>query len=357
MKTIVFYISNHGFGHASRNIPIIGYILKKNFNIVVIVKTGKYQGKFIKNSLEKYHNRLHIYSEDMDIGLILKPDSLEVNKELLEKRLKDYINTWDIRSSKEANFLKENSVSLVVSDIVPWIFKVTKKFDIPSLLISNFTWIDIYEEYFKGEICDEYRKCYEFADKALLYSLYIDTMKSYLKNFEEVGLCSRDFNEDNIKNIKENHSREMVFISVGRSVDLGRVINVEHLNYDFIVTEGTNFKGNNVTYLPIEVTNTQDYIKASDYIITKAGWGTIAEILCANKKCAVLSRDSIAEDRNTIKKLKLMNLAVEVNYEEDFDIENILKQLDDLNINSKDYRFENQYKDIANKIVSCMGER
>jgi UDP-N-acetylglucosamine:LPS N-acetylglucosamine transferase len=357
MKTIAFYISDHGFGHASRNIPIIGYILEVNLDIRVIVKTGKDQGEFIKNVLEKYKSRLNIYFETIDVGLIIKSGSLEIDKEELKKKLKQYISTWDDRSLKEVEFLKQNSVNIVVSDIVPWIFKSTSKLNIPSLLISNFTWIDIYEEYFNGEIYDEYIRAYELADKSLLYLLYIDNMKSYLKNFEEVGLCCRSFNEENINKIKREHANKIVFITVGRSVELKDKINVENLNYDFIVTEGINLEGNNVIYLPREITNTQDYIKASDYIITKAGWGTIAEILCANKKCAVLSRNSIAEDRNTIEKLKHMNLAVEVKYEDDFDIENILKQLNELNFNDKDYEFENHYKDIANKIVSCMGER
>lgn len=59
---ITFYISDHGFGHASRNIPIIGYILEENLDIRVIVKTCRYQGDFIKNVLGKYKSRLDIYS-------------------------------------------------------------------------------------------------------------------------------------------------------------------------------------------------------------------------------------------------------------------------------------------------------
>lgn len=355
MQTIAFYISDHGFGHASRNIPLIGYILEANLDIRIIVKTGKQQGEFIKNVLEKHESRLDIYSECMDIGLILKPGSLHVDKEELGKELTKYISTWKERSLKEIEFLNENSVKLVVSDIVPWIFKATNKLKIQSVLISNFTWVDIYKEYFKSEIYDEYRKCYELADRKFLYSLYIDSMKTYLKNFEEVGLCCRSFDEEKVKKIIREHRKKVVFISVGKSVNLKSVVNVGNLDYDFIVTKGINLKGNNVTYLPIDITNTQDYIKASDYIITKAGWGTIAEVLCAGKKCAVLSRDSIAEDRNTIKQLKNMNLAVEVMYEENFDIEDIIRQLDELSSN-KTYNFENQYKVIANKIVSCMGE-
>ena len=48
-ELIAFYISDHGFGHASRNIPIIRYILEANKDIRIIIKTGKLQGEFIKD--------------------------------------------------------------------------------------------------------------------------------------------------------------------------------------------------------------------------------------------------------------------------------------------------------------------
>lgn len=356
MKTIAFYISDHGFGHASRNIPIIGYILEANLDIRVIIKTGKQQGEFIKSTLNRYESRLNIYYENVDVGLILKDSSLEINKEKLEIELMRYISSWNKRNLDEIKFLKENSVDLVISDIVPWIFKASNMIKIPSLLISNFTWVDIYKEYFDTKICDEYKKCYMLSDKVLLYSLYIDEMKDYLKEFEEIGLSCREFNEEEINKIRNKYKKKLVFVSVGRSVNLKGKINVECLNYDFIVTEGIAIEGNNVTYLPKDITNTQDFIKASDYIITKAGWGTIAEVLCADKKCAVLSRDSVAEDRNTISKLKAMNLAIEVKYDEKFDIKKILEQLEELNSINRAFKFENKYKDIANKILLSMGE-
>ena len=45
MKKIAFYISDHGFGHASRNIPIIRYILEESNNIKIYIKTGIKQGE------------------------------------------------------------------------------------------------------------------------------------------------------------------------------------------------------------------------------------------------------------------------------------------------------------------------
>ena len=59
--SVAFYISDHGFGHASRNIPIIRYILEVNKNIKVIIKTGKAQGSFIKDLIGEFNGRVSYF--------------------------------------------------------------------------------------------------------------------------------------------------------------------------------------------------------------------------------------------------------------------------------------------------------
>lgn len=88
MKNIVFYISDHGFGHASRNIPIIRYILGVKNNIKIHIKTGINQGLFIKDSIKDLKNSKNVIFEfkNMDIGLVLKKNSLDIDQEKLEKK-------------------------------------------------------------------------------------------------------------------------------------------------------------------------------------------------------------------------------------------------------------------------------
>lgn len=350
-KTIAFLISDHGFGHASRNIPIIRYILEATKDIRIIIKTGKNQGQFIRDLVGDFNGRVSYFFEPMDVGLVLKENSLDIDSEKLEEKVQDYISSFEEKVSKEKQFLHYNNVNLIVSDIVPWVFKCSKKLNIPSILISNFTWAEIYKEHLSKEICDEYIQCYKLADKVLFYELYMEEMKNYIGNYEEVSLCSREFDLEKAYKIKKNFKRPMVYLSVGRSVDLQKEIDVSNLEYDFIVTDGIKLKGQNVYYLQKETPNTQDYLMASDFVITKAGWGTVSEALLAKKKIALLNRDNVAEDRNTICMLKDKKLAIEV----DFSLEDILKRLEDFNPKFNRYDLKNDYKKIGDKLLSQIG--
>ncbi|UXZ08795.1 hypothetical protein F1B95_08095 [Clostridium perfringens] len=83
-----------------------------------------------------------------------------------------------------------------------------------------------------------------------LYDLYIKSMIEYLNNYEKVGLLCREFNLEKVEKIKGKYRKPIVFVSVGRSVDINKEVNVSDLNYNFICTEGINLKGDNVEYIP-----------------------------------------------------------------------------------------------------------
>ncbi|WP_186431536.1 glycosyltransferase family protein [Clostridium sp. BSD9I1] len=357
MKTIAFYISNHGFGHASRNIPIIESLLTKCKDIKVIIKCGKNQIDFMKQLLGKYFPRVAFYEEDIDLGLVLKQGRIEVDKSRLQQKLEKFISSWDEKIKKGNSFLLENRVDLVISDIVPWIFKCCKEQSIKSILISNFTWVEIYNELFNNDIYNTYLQCYKMAEQVWFYPLY-GYIRDYIKNPKYIGLCCRKFNDENVESIKEAHKQPIVFVSVGRSVNLKDDINVEELPYDFIYTEGINLKGENTYKLPIDTLNTQDYIKAADYVITKAGWTTASEAICAKKLMLVIERNEIAEDRATLENLIKLDIALPIKHDE-FNNDNISRLLIKLKEKASSYNnlpsiYNNSVDEIANDILKSL---
>lgn len=357
MKTIAFYISNHGFGHASRNIPLIKHLLKIDKNLNAIVKTHTKQLEFIKQSLGKYSSRIAYYNEYVDLGLILKENSHLVDKEKLCFELNKFISTWDEKIQNEKVFLVENKVALVVSDIVPWIFETSTQIGVKSLLISNFTWAEIYNELFANELGNIYEGFYKKANYVFEYPLS-ENMKIYSSNLYKMSLSCREFNNDNVKNIKARFKNDLIFVSLGRSVEINFEIDVEELPYHFIYTEGIKLRGSNTHKLPMDTINTHDYIKASVLIITKAGWSTVSEAICARIPMLVLNRIEIREDVNTINNLLSLGIAKTIEFYQ-LDKENLKVYIEETRKLQENYKFlSNRYlnksKEIARKILEFL---
>ncbi len=358
MKTIAFYISDHGFGHITRNIPIIRSILDTSNDIRIIVKCGEKHIQFMKSLLEDYSSSIEYYEENTDVGLILKEGSIEVDKNRLKVKLYDFINSWEERGEKEKEFLQNNDVSLVVSDIIPWIFKACSDGKVKSILISNFTWMEIYKELFKDEYIDKsYLNSYGLADETFIYPLS-GCINQYAINPKHVGLCCRDFNDRKVKEIRDKFKMPIVFVSVGRSVQLNKTINVEKLPYVFVFTDGINLVGSNTYRLPIEIQNTQDYIKASDYVLTKAGWSTVSEAICAKKPIIVIDRKEVTEDRKTIENLLDLGIALTIKNHEinEKDLRRILLEVESKRsnyLNIKDL-YNNKSNIIAQKLIYAL---
>ena len=125
-------------------------------------------------------------------------------------------------------------------------------------------------------------------------------------------------------------------------------------NCIFVVSNNVEVKKDNIYKIPKHYTESQHFIAASDLVITKAGWSTIAEAINANKPLIVLNRSHMEEDQNTIQYLRkhrraeimdwnqLKNLTIDVN---------ILNKLD----NQKVYHVTNNAAgEIAEAIMDIL---
>lgn len=78
--------SDHGFGHAARNIPIMKKLLAVDQAVNIIFKKGIAQGEFIQSNFLG-ESRLSVIKESMEVGLVLKPMSFELDVPTLKERV------------------------------------------------------------------------------------------------------------------------------------------------------------------------------------------------------------------------------------------------------------------------------
>ncbi len=311
---IAFYISSHGFGHLTRClVHIEKYLQETNYTIYIVC--GEKQIEFAKKYLGKLNNRLMFKTMRTDVGLINKYNSLDVDKEKLEEELSKFIDTWLETVQREVDFLKINKVEKIVTDISPIGMLVGNKLGVEVEAISNFTWYNQYKFLdLNKKIVDKFLEAEKCIDEFYVYPLALDlTHLNCLK--KEINYVSRDFDYDKIKSLRDKN-KKIVFISCGKSANLEKI---EIKNFEGVVyyTEGIEVYGEGRHIkLPLDTIDTHNFVGASDFVIIKAGWGTVTEAMLSKVPMVLLEREEVLEDSHTINELKKQNKAISIKVEE-----------------------------------------
>lgn len=356
MKCVCFYLSNHGFGHIARNIPIIVLALR-NYDTFVYIVCGERHIEFAKQNLEtmltaEQYKRVAFRTDHTDVGLICKDGTLDVDTDALTKATEKFLLVLPEKAEQEAKWLKENKIDAVLCDMPIWSIKACELANVSLLYVGNFTWTELYREFLPENIWQTYASYYGKIKHSMLYALHNPEMLEFLKNSEisETSVTARPFDEKAIAEIRAKHTCPIVFVALGMSAQFKEPVDVSSVPYDFYTTEGIPLVGNNVEVVPYTTINTQDYVAAADYVITKAGWGTVSECLLAKKPMALFSRDGVLEDRTTIRLLEEKHLAVSVMQDDLHNIEEIINRLDRLDGSYSE--FYDCADEVAGKLMS-----
>ena len=333
-----YFITNHGFGHLMRELPVMAELIKRGHKVTVV--TGKEHAQVTDNYLG---GKAELIVDDTDAGLIVYPGTILIDTDSTIKRIREHIAKWDrlIEESVDAD--------CYVVDICPWAVIAAKKKGIPCFLMTNFTWIEQYESFVPEDILNVYKDAYRQADKIIFFDLANKESRAFFKEGFEAGFSARPFDPEKVKAIKESHNKPIVLITCGASNSgFDFDIDVSKLPYSFIVTRSLKLIGDNVEYLDSKTNNTQDYVAAADYCIAKAGWSTVSEFVTTGVHTALLERDDTVEDTMTINQLKERKLAISIKVDELKDIGRVIEKMDAFEWSDKIY--PNDYPHIADII-------
>lgn len=350
---LCFYLSDHGFGHIARNLPIIAETARRTTGLLYLVCGAKHLD-FARANLQELLtpeqlDRIRYRAEHTDIGLILQSGTLLVDAPALTRACQTYLDQLPQRAAQEADWLRQHQIEAALCDMPLWSISACAQAGVPLLYLGNFTWTELYREFLPERIWKAYAVEYAKIRHGMLYALHNLEMLEFLPGAEltETSLVARPFHPEQIAAIRSRHACPIVFVALGMSAQFTRPVSVEGVKAHFYTTEGVPLTGSNVTTVPYTTLNTQDYVAAADYVITKAGWGTVAECLLSRKPMALFARDSVLEDRTTIRLLEEQGLAVKITYEQLADMPALLNSLKQIH-----YPAQTGYYDAAAEIAS-----
>ncbi|MGX5475099.1 glycosyltransferase family protein [Bacillus toyonensis] len=321
MKTFVFYISEYGFGHATRCIALIRAILSTREDVHVII-CNSFAMQFIRASLAEYEDKVIFHDVETDIGFVLKESSLELDKEKLEKSYEEFCTKLPQKINNEMDFLSAFSVDCIISDISPIAFEIADKLEVPSIGISNFTWYTAYKNSIPDNSLQVFKNMYKKMD--YFYTLAGSDEENLARlNTTSFNFYSRTINLLEVKRLRNKLNptgeKQVIFMPLGMKIDIGDITKLPLWNderYVFIMSYNMKIKHKNVHKIPENYTESQNYVAVADCIISKAGWGTVSEAILQNKSLLIIDRKGMSEDQNTIRFLKDNNLCNLITWEE-----------------------------------------
>ena len=299
MKKILYYVSDHGKGHATRSIAIIQEILKHNIEVTVRNTSAL---DFFRQSLPN----IKIIPGKTDEGSTIKKDGFSIDKIETQKNQIKWIQDLEKNSIAEKYIAKKINPDLIISDISAVPFLVSKQISVPSIAISNFSWYDVLNFLPSNELA-ELKSAYDEADLAI--KLQLGTPMNHFKKKLKVGLVSRTSNlpKNQFSETFQMHDHKYsVLFALSDSnftVSCKKTSDVKVFSMNTKIHP--SLKSNDYTNL----INGHDLVSNSDLVICKCGYGIISECLTNGIPFYYVADDEHLEQKSISKELESMGLS------------------------------------------------
>lgn len=343
-KSIVYYISDHGFGHATRSLAIIRTLRQEQPNLKISIRTFN-NATLIKEALE--NEAVSVYQSKNDFGLI-QGGRLSISPVKTKIAFEKWVTTWDEWLREEQNRLTPRP-DLMISDISPQPFLLAEKLGISSIAISNFTWLDQYKALFESNLLQYLEQAYNAASSALVLPFNMEMTGIKTERKKDIPLVFRKPTRD-LKALQSQYpaleGKKLMFIradggSLAYSLSLDRWKAIPSFAY-VTGSEKVKSKDKRIFRIPCNEFNHQDFVMASELIISKAGYSILSEAVAGKVPLILIATKRFPEANVMCQKAFTLGIA-QVYSIDDVLEGNWLDELEDLD------RFRRAYENLPKR--------
>jgi len=276
---IVFYVSGHGFGHASRQIELIRELRAQRPDVRIVVRTAVPRWMFAPIA----DAAVEIQELETDPGVV-QFDSISLDEAETVRRAARFFAAFDHRVTVEAALIRGLRARLIVGDIPPLACAAAARAGVPCVAVGNFTWDWIYSVYpafdqLAPEVIPATQRAYATATSALRLPLH-GGFAPMAGVIHDIPLIARKSNRDAAETRRKlglDSTRPIVLTSFGR---YGANLPIESLR------QAGRLTVLDVPREPPAGLLYQDLVAAADVVISKPGYGIVSE--CAANGTALL---------------------------------------------------------------------
>jgi hypothetical protein len=285
---IVFYISGHGFGHASRQIELMREVCTQRPDARLIVRTSVPRWLFAPLASAA----VDVQALETDTGVV-QVDSLSLDEEQTARDAASFFAGFDHRAAVEAELLRGVRANLVVGDIPPLACAAAERAGVPCLAIGNFTWDWIYAAYpaFERnapEVIPAIRRAYAATTRALRLPFHggFEPMAAVTRDIPLIARRSTRDPAETRQRLGLTGERPIVLTSFGR---YGADLPLDALR-----------RAGNLTIIDVPSDPPagllyQDLVAAADVVVSKPGYGIVSECVANGTALLYTSRGRFVE--------------------------------------------------------------
>jgi L-arabinokinase len=299
---LVCYISGHGFGHAVRTMEVIRALWRRQPDLPVQIRTS------LPEWLLRFNLRgpFTVVPVRSDVGAV-QDDSLRVQPAATLRAYREFARDLPRLLASEVAAVRELRPRLIFADIPALAFDVADALGVPALGMTNFSWDWIYADYVRdfpadADLVAALRTSYGRAALLLRLPLYGDLSAfPHIRDIPFVARTAEVPSAETRRRLDLPSGERLVLLSFG-----GIGIALRHLpravsGVTFVVTEA----GHDTVPPPCRVVSSaamtsadvhyQDLVAAVDAVMTKPGYGIVAECIANRTPMIYTSRGRFAE--------------------------------------------------------------
>jgi hypothetical protein len=291
-------ITNHGFGHATRTAAVVATIQQLCPDALIILVTTAPRWLLESYIPGNFIHRPRAY----DVG-VLQQDSINMDKPATLEKLKEIQAKQRSIIFGEANFIRQNRVTLVLADIPPLAAAIAKAAEVPCWMMSNFGWDFIYRAWGGEfiEIADWIADCFKQCDR--LFRLPFHEPMSAFPTITDVGLTggSPHYPVADLRakfNLTTSVEQTVLLTFGGLGLDQIPYHNLERFpDWQFITFDRNAPDLPNLLKISDSHYRPVDFMTLCSRIVSKPGYGTFSEACRLNIPIVSVTRDDFAESQ------------------------------------------------------------
>ncbi len=284
--SVVFYVSGHGFGHASRSIEVINALVDRRPDLRIIVRSQVASWLFTRTA----RPGVELSPVETDTGVV-QIDSIRLDAAETIRRATAFMQSLDRRVADEVAFLRAARAQLVLADLPPLGIVAARAAGLPVIAYGNFTWDWIYANYEGGDaLAHQIGEIYSHVPLTLRLPMWggFETMT----NVRDLPFVARVSHRDPIDTRR----------ALGIPLDQ-RVVLTSFGGYGLLGAAKPSAPGYHILW-PGEFSESamydrgfkyEDVVRAADVVVTKPGYGIISECIANETALLYTSRGNFRE--------------------------------------------------------------